>query len=71
MSVPSVGGETAEMPGMYKPGVYDVAGFALGVVEKSQILPKLNDINVSLKKNNMHHSIINFIAYNGNYRQTK
>lgn len=46
MTVSSVGGETAEMPGMYKPGVYDVAGFALGVVEKSQILPKLNDINV-------------------------
>lgn len=36
------------MPGMYKQGVYDIAGFALGVVEKSQILPKLKEINVSL-----------------------
>ncbi|KAM3962620.1 trifunctional purine biosynthetic protein adenosine-3 Gart [Aphomia sociella] len=41
-----LGGETAEMPGMYAPGVYDVAGFALGVVERDRILPKINDITV-------------------------
>ncbi|MBN1467368.1 MAG: phosphoribosylformylglycinamidine cyclo-ligase [Fusobacteriaceae bacterium] len=53
-----VGGETAEMPGFYKDGDYDIAGFAVGVVEKDEIITgdkiKEGDIIIALKSNGLH-----------------
>ncbi|XP_058818015.1 trifunctional purine biosynthetic protein adenosine-3 [Topomyia yanbarensis] len=39
-----LGGETAEMPGMYADGSYDLAGFALGVVDYDQMLPRTKEV---------------------------
>ncbi|MBW2260336.1 MAG: phosphoribosylformylglycinamidine cyclo-ligase [Deltaproteobacteria bacterium] len=53
-----VGGETAEMPGMYEPGEYDLAGFAVGVVERSRIIDGRNvrpgDVVVALPSSGLH-----------------
>lgn len=53
-----IGGETAEMPGMYKTGEYDLAGFCVGAVEKNQILGsqrvKMGDAVIGLESNGFH-----------------
>merc|ERR1712232_546863 len=52
-----IGGETAEMPSMYAPGDYDLAGLGIGAVEKSAILPKnikASDILLGLPSSGVH-----------------
>ena len=53
-----VGGETAEMPGMYAEGEYDIAGFTVGVVEKSQLIDgskvRAGDVLVGVASSGVH-----------------
>lgn len=53
-----LGGETAEMPGFYQKGEYDLAGFCVGIVEKSKILDgsqiKIGDVAIALGSSGVH-----------------
>jgi len=53
-----IGGETAEMPGFYKPGEFDVAGFSVGVVEKNKIIDGKNikeeDLLIGIASSGFH-----------------
>ncbi|MBD1929031.1 phosphoribosylformylglycinamidine cyclo-ligase [Trichocoleus sp. FACHB-90] len=53
-----LGGETAEMPGFYQKGEYDLAGFCVGIVDKSQILDgsqvQVGDVAIALASQGIH-----------------
>lgn len=65
-----MGGETAEMPGFYQPGEYDLAGFCVGIVEKSQMLDgsqvQVGDVAIGLASQGVHSngfSLVRKIAH--------
>ena len=51
-----IGGETAEMPGMYKEGDLDLAGFAVGIAEEDELNPKVKegDVLIALPSSGIH-----------------
>ena len=62
-----VGGETAEMPGTYEKGKFDIAGFAVGVVDGKKILSKnkikLNDLVIAIPSSGLHSNGYSLIRY--------
>ena len=62
-----VGGETAEMPGTYEKGKFDIAGFAVGVVDKNKILSKnkikKNDLILAVPSSGLHSNGYSLVRY--------
>ncbi|MDC3174368.1 phosphoribosylformylglycinamidine cyclo-ligase [Candidatus Pelagibacter sp.] len=62
-----VGGETAEMPGTYEKGKFDIAGFAVGVVSKNKILTKNkiknNDLILAVPSSGLHSNGFSLVRY--------
>ena len=62
-----VGGETAEMPGTYEKGKFDIAGFAVGIVESKKILNKKkikkNDLLLAVPSNGLHSNGFSLVRH--------
>ncbi|WP_414550118.1 phosphoribosylformylglycinamidine cyclo-ligase [Anabaena sp. CCY 0017] len=60
-----LGGETAEMPGFYQMGEYDLAGFCVGIVEKSQMLDssqvQIGDVAIALPSTGVHSNGLSLV----------
>jgi phosphoribosylaminoimidazole synthetase len=62
-----VGGETAEMPGTYEKGKFDIAGFAVGIVSKDKILSKIkiknNDLILAVPSSGLHSNGFSLVRH--------
>lgn len=60
-----LGGETAEMPGVYAPGAFDIAGTLVGVAERAQLLPRadisVGDVLIGIASNGPHTNGYSFL----------
>ena len=73
-----IGGETAEMPGFYAKGEYDIAGFAVGVVDKEKIIDgqgiRSGDVIIGLSSSGLHsngYSLARKVLLGENYENLK
>ena len=62
-----VGGETAEMPGTYEKGKFDIAGFAVGIVDQNKLLNKKkikkNDLILAIPSSGLHSNGFSLVRY--------